>query len=1090
MLAGSVLACLFIPLSSFAAPPDRLRGPIDGNRVSALPGKAHHLARPEFAQGSVSAETTITGISLDLMPTAEQQASLDIFLEDQRDPASPEFQRWLTPGEFADRFGVSQNDMARLTSWLEAQGFSIDHVGEARNWVLFSGSAGQVRRTFRTQLRRYLVEGEIHYANETAPSIPLELAGVIGSIRGLDDFRPRPNRIMNPRPLFNTGGTHYLGPDDLAAIYNISALYKAGFDGAGQKLVIAGQSAVDLADIRQFRSQFGLPPKDPQVVLVGSDPGVRHGDVVEADLDLEWAGAVARNATIIYVNSTNVFTSVQYAINQNLAPVISFSYGACELNVSAGFRSVAQQAAAQGITWLTSSGDSGAAACDYGATVARNGPAVSFPANIPEIVAVGGTEFNESGTAGWASANGTSLVSALGYLPEKGWNDTAGSGGLASTGGGLSTLYARPWWQTGKGVPGGNQRAVPDVSLTASGSHDGYIVISAGSLLAVGGTSASSPAFAGIVTLLNQYLVANGTLTKPGLGNLNPALYALAGNSTGIFHDITEGDNIVPCAVDSPGCSDGSFGFHAGPGYDMVTGLGSVDAYNMVTKWTSLPAGVGTSTVLTASPSTLGASVSTQLTATVTPVSGTNPPTGSVTFTNGKATFGSVPVVAGVALLTLKGSLLAPGANAITAEYAAAAGFRNSANTITLTLTPPVVTNITVTATPAVFDSLASTVVTIAVKAVVGAAPPTGTVTLAADGTSLGTASLLPSATGSSAAITLKGSALRLGENKLTAAYTATGNFGNSSANLDVTLTLTRIETATTLSASAAGLAASASTILTATVKPASGSGAPGGQVEFQAGKILLGAVALSAAGTANLIVAGTAFSTGANSVTASYKGSPAFYTSASGPLTVTVAPPVTTTAAVTATPTTLASSANAQLTVTVKARSGAAVPAGSVIFSANGLVLGNSALVSGVGSASATFLLKGKALPVGVNSVSAVYAGSGGFSGSEATVSVTIQPPPTTITVTASPYTLARAASTKLAAIVRLAGGAGTPAGQVTFSIGGKLLGKTNLDNGGGASFSIQATALAIGANTVTVSYLPSGDFVASSTRLQLTVR
>ena len=435
------------------------------------------------------------------------------------------------------------------------------------------------------------MDGEAHFANATDVWIPASLDGIVTGIRGLDDFRPKPRRATTARlPEFNASdGSHYLSPDDLAVIYDIQPLYAAGFDGTGQKLVIAGQTDVNLTDLRAFRTEFNLAPKDPQLVLVGKDPGTSQADLIEAHLDLEWSGAVARNATIIYVYSQNVFESLQYAIDQNLAPVMSLSYGGCEQGSPTSFRTMAQQANAQGITWFNASGDSGAAGCDAGAVLASQGPAATFPADIPEVTAVGGTEFNEAGGTYWSTQNNANLKSALSYIPEKAWNDTQAGGSLAASGGGASTIYTKPWWQTGSGVPKDNARDVPDVSLTASATHGGYVMYSGGTLLSAGGTSAASPAFAGMVSILNHYLSAKGAISKPGLGNINPALYTLAQNTSGIFHDITAGNNIVPCAAGSKGCVNGSFGYTAGPGYDLATGLGSVDAYNLVTKWIGLP---------------------------------------------------------------------------------------------------------------------------------------------------------------------------------------------------------------------------------------------------------------------------------------------------------------------------------------------------------------------------------------------------------------------------------------------------------------------------------------------------------------------
>ncbi len=248
--------------------------------------------------------------------------------------------------------------------------------------------------------------------------------------------------------------------------------------------------------------------------------------------------------------------------------------------------SEAQRANSEGITWIVSSGDSGAAACENQngtALTATSGLSVNVYASIPEVTGVGGTEFGEGAGTYWGTNNAV-LGSALGYIPEAAWNDSDSLlTGFAASGGGFSTFYVKPWWQTGPGVPNDGYRDVPDVALTASAWHDPYTIVTAGQPALVGGTSAAAPAFAGIVTLLNQYWGGSG------LGNINPNLYALAQGVPGIFHDVTTGSNIVPCQVGSPDCLSGSFGYSAGAGYDQVTGLGSVDAMQLVTNWTALP---------------------------------------------------------------------------------------------------------------------------------------------------------------------------------------------------------------------------------------------------------------------------------------------------------------------------------------------------------------------------------------------------------------------------------------------------------------------------------------------------------------------
>ena len=332
-------------------------------------------------------------------------------LNELQDPRSPRYHRWLTPEQFAERFGVSQNDSQAIKTWLEQQGFQVDGVARGRNWVTFSGSVAQIERTFRTEIHRYLADGEEHIAAAVEPSIPEAFATVVKGFVGLDDYLPRPSGIQL-RPLFDArGGSHYLVPDDLVTIYDIVPLYSAGIGGTGQSIAIVGASDIDLDNLSTFRETVNLPPNDPQIIFAGPDPGTT-GALGEANLDLQWAGAIAPNATIYYVEASNVSLALLFAVDQNVAPVISASYYfSCEQE-QAGigplfFRAVAQQANAQGITWVNSSGDAGAAACDanFSEPLATKGPAVRFPASIPEITAVGGTEFNESGAGYWNNFN-------------------------------------------------------------------------------------------------------------------------------------------------------------------------------------------------------------------------------------------------------------------------------------------------------------------------------------------------------------------------------------------------------------------------------------------------------------------------------------------------------------------------------------------------------------------------------------------------------------------------------------------------------------------------------------------------------------
>jgi len=532
--------------------PDRIAAPIDSARVVPLNGNLRPMMLRQNDTGRVDAAFPIPAMTLFLKPSASQQADLRQLLDDQQNPASSLYHRWLTPEEFADRFGVSRRDISMAQDWLRSQGFRVGKVARSRRWIVFSGTSGQVEAAFHTVLHHYRLEGKDHFANASDPFIPEALAGVVLGMDGLDDFLPE-----TVQPELTAGTVHTLAPDDFAKIYDITSLYQSGIDGTGQKIAVVGSTqfpASALADVASFRSEFKLPPNVPQVVLDTDypDPGVNMNTINEAHLDIEWAGAVARKATILFVYSGTFPHAVQYTIDNDLAPVITMSANTgCEaVNTPANmtfYQALAQQGNAQGITWVISGSDAGPASCDpNGAPLAVSGLGVRFPASIPEVTAVGGTEFNEQGGNYWSTNNSSTFSSVLSYIPEIVWNDTVPLGALWAGGGGASIYFPKPAWQAGPGVPNDNARDLPDVAMAASFYHDGYYVIRNGVNVTTGGTSAAAPVFAGILTLLNQHLVNSGMQAQPGLGNVNPALYRLAAATTGVFHDIIAGNNYRP----------------------------------------------------------------------------------------------------------------------------------------------------------------------------------------------------------------------------------------------------------------------------------------------------------------------------------------------------------------------------------------------------------------------------------------------------------------------------------------------------------------------------------------------------------------
>ena len=584
------------------AQPDRITARIDSSQSVALSGRVPRQATAQNDAGAVAGNFPIPGMTLMLKPSAAQQADLNQLLLAQQDSTSLNYHQWLTPDQYATRFGVSNADLAKITAWLESQGFAVSYTARAHNFVAFSGTAQQVLKAFHTEIHSYQVKGETHWANATPPSIPAALSGLVSGINGLNNFRLKP-RFRKAQPRVTLGGQPAVGPNDFATIYDVNALYSAGITGSGQKIVVVGQSEVLESDITTFRNTFGLGAANFEAVLVpgalgGGNPGYSEGDEEESDLDIEWSGAVAKNAEIIFVYAANgAWASAQYAVDQDLAPVLSMSYGSCEeydLIDLPSSQATVQQANSEGITWLAAAGDYAAADCDEldntDPAVAEGGLAVDAPGSIPEVTSMGGTEFNEGTGNYWVNG------AAVSYIPEIVWNDTVEEGQLAGGGGGASVNFTQPPWQNGI-APNDGMRHVPDLSFPASNLHDSYYIYTsdptAGAVRGVaevGGTSCAAPSMAGIVALLNQH-VASG-----GVGNINPTLYRLAQTQSSAFHTVT-GNNIVPCANLSPNCQNvnpdtgiGSEGWTAGSGYNSASGWGSVDAYNFVEKWSTAAA--------------------------------------------------------------------------------------------------------------------------------------------------------------------------------------------------------------------------------------------------------------------------------------------------------------------------------------------------------------------------------------------------------------------------------------------------------------------------------------------------------------------
>jgi hypothetical protein len=581
----------------------RVIGPVDETRTVKTSGNVHPLARTEYDQGALGDSQPMTRMLILLQRGDDQEASLRQLLEDQQTTGSANYHKWLTPAQFGTQFGPSDADVQAVTDWLTRQGFQVAKVSAGRTTVEFSGTAGQVRTAFQTEIHQFSANGKNFIANVSEPSIPAALAPVVRGVVALHNY-PKEAHVRNVgqyrrvkasgelQPLFTYGSpaNYALAPADFLTIYSVPT---TGADGAGQTIAVVGQSNINVQDIIDFRNLFGLPQNFTlaNIIVNGPDPGIVAGDEGESDLDVEWAGAIAPNANILFVTSEStqsnpnqvsagVDLSALYIIDNNLAPVMSESYGGCEFSNgtlgNAFYNQIWQQAAAQGITVAVSAGDNGSAGCDNPntATAASGGLAVNGVASTPYNVAVGGTDFNPSTTTTqyWSATNTTTTQgSALSYIPEVTWNDstcatsyptacttvdstggdlTAASGGpsncavLTSNGSGCSAGYPKPAFQTGAGfgsfLSASTNRVMPDVSFFASNNQNGVSVIvcqadaspqngatcSLGSTTdfsLVGGTSVSTPAFAAVMAMVNQK-------TGQRQGNANYVLYGLAAN--------------------------------------------------------------------------------------------------------------------------------------------------------------------------------------------------------------------------------------------------------------------------------------------------------------------------------------------------------------------------------------------------------------------------------------------------------------------------------------------------------------------------------------------------------------------------------
>ena len=959
-LRFTVLSVVLLGLSTLTAAQQRyirplVHEPVDDRHRVVLKGNVHPLARPQFEVGTAPPDLPMERMLLVLKRSPEQETALLKLLDDQQDKSSPQFHKWVTPEQFGQQFGPADSDIQAVTSWLQGHGFEVAQVSKGRTLIEFSGTAAQVQEAFHTPIQKYVVKGEAHWANASNPEIPDALAPVVAGVNSLHNFykktqlglSPERGRLTTspggqPQVTFSDG-THALGPADYRVIYNATLTLSNGINGQGQTIAVVARSNLYAGglDVSDFRNIFGGFGGGLNIILNGPDPGdLGGGEEAEATLDASWAGVMAPNAQVDFVvsagtNSTDgIFLSELYIIDNNLAPVMTESFGGCESGVpdaeAQAISAMAEQAAAQGITYILSSGDSGAEGCDNQNQSVATGPvSVSVLASTPFNVAVGGTQFNENGQAGtyWKSVNGSDGLSVKSYIPENVWNQSCTSAqcganaNILAGGGGASTIFSKPSWQSGvTGIPADGARDLPDVSLSAAG-HDPYLLCYEGScqtgfVATVFGTSAAAPSFAGIMALVNQK-------TGSRQGQANYVLYRLAAAEnlsqcngskttalpglTCIFNDVTVGNNAVPGEA---GYGSPSAKYKSTVGYDLATGLGSVNVQNLVNQWGSI-AFTATTTTLALSPTTFTHGANASVSIAVAPSSGAGVPTGDVSLVTNLN-----PPLPGATAFTLNaGSVsstwngLPGGTYDVHAHYAGDGTFAASDSApVTITVSPE---GSTTALSVFGFDVVGNLIpftsqpygnpayLRADISALSGHGVATGNVLFfdnlgSLDGVQYGLSS-------EGTAATARGVfTIPAGPHSVVASYSGDAGL-NASLSAPVNITVTKAPTTTTIASSSSSVVQGTPVTLTATVNTSSGGLGPTGLANFMSGATALtlgGVVGTSGSGniqTGTLVPAfGTATSyiilpAGQNIITAQYAGDSNYTGSSSATTTVNV---------------------------------------------------------------------------------------------------------------------------------------------------------------------------------------------------------
>lgn len=526
------------------------------------------IARNETIVGRTDAQTRIT-LAVALAPLVNQRG-LENFLAGLADPQSPSYQKYLTPKEFATKF-FDPAGRAQVADFLTRNGLAVTDTGLG-SIINATGTAAEVAQAFSVTLSDYRdANGKTFHANDKTPALPTALAPRITALLGLDNAPKAHSHIAKPtQPTAHavtaqnaTGCSGALGvggyaPNQFGTAFDFDTLYNAGFHGEGQTLALFELSDYRDSDVAAYKACFGLNTTAVQRVNVdGGTADFSGQDEVNLDVDIMLGMLPKATKINIYVGPNSgrgIIDQYQRIASDNTASVISTSWGLCEAldggtgpgTVVAAENIIFAQMASQGQQIFAASGDNGSEDCAANSRTLLN---TDDPASQPFMVGVGGTTVNIN-----RQTNA--------YVGETVWNHSGFGGG-----GGLSTNWLRPSWQTGPGTGSNSMRAVPDIAAPAD-PNTGYVVFTGGVWSLIGGTSGALPLTAAGFALINQALLAR---VGHRLGFTNPILYPILTAAPNAYHDVTVGNN---CAQ-GPDCTTAGNVYPATAGYDLATGVGT-----------------------------------------------------------------------------------------------------------------------------------------------------------------------------------------------------------------------------------------------------------------------------------------------------------------------------------------------------------------------------------------------------------------------------------------------------------------------------------------------------------------------------------